>query len=75
MTCREVIAFLDEYVSQELDEGRAAAFERHLAECQACVAYLASYRQTIAMSRAALTGLPADMPPDLVRAVMAAVGR
>ena len=74
MTCREVIAFLDEYVSQELDEARAAAFERHLEVCEACVAYLASYRETVRMSRAALIDEPAAMPPDLVRAVMAAIG-
>jgi anti-sigma factor RsiW len=57
-TCREVIDFLLDYLEGELDADRRRAFERHLAECPSCVAYLDSYRATIELARGAERAAP-----------------
>lgn len=74
LTCEQLIAFLADYLEERLDAETLVAFERHLAVCRSCVAYLASYRETILMARAA-TLAPAlnveDVPEELVAAVLA----
>jgi anti-sigma factor RsiW len=72
-TCREVGTFLLAYLSGELPPAEHRGFERHLAVCPSCVAYLRTYRTTLTLSRAALgVAEPApDAPPELVRAVLA----
>jgi anti-sigma factor RsiW len=70
-TCREVISFLHEYVAGELPPDGAAAFERHLALCPSCAAYLASYRRTIELEKEAFDADAAPPPPQLVEAILA----
>lgn len=76
ITCEEVITFLSEYVARELDPDEALNFERHLARCPSCVAYLATYRQTILLCREVwweeLPGAPPELESELVRAILAA---
>ena len=78
MTCREFIDFLLDYHSGALPAGERACFEEHLAACPACLAYLDMYEQTIRLGKAACCDpeapLPADVPDDLVRAILAARG-
>jgi len=73
ITCKEVNEFLYLYVEDLLDEARRGVFERHLAICGDCANYLETYRETIRLIRASFEGrrlgLPAEVPPDLVRAV------
>ncbi len=47
LPCKEIISFLAEYIDGELPADTLFEFERHLAVCPSCVAYLQSYRQTI----------------------------
>jgi anti-sigma factor RsiW len=48
-------------------------FERHLAVCPSCVAYLKTYEQTILLAKAAADDpVPPDVPDSLVRAILAA---
>jgi anti-sigma factor RsiW len=72
VTCREFIGFLMEYLLNEVDRQE---FDAHLAECPSCVAYLKSYRETVKMSKAALSDLDqplTDMPPEeLIQAILA----
>lgn len=73
ISCREVFDFLIDYVSDELPQQTRAEFERHLAVCPPCVAYLNSYRDTIRLARTAGRETDAavrEMPEELVRAVM-----
>lgn len=73
--CRELITFLADYLANDLPAERRAAFEEHLAECRSCVQYLATYRETIRMARAAAAApeLSAEeMPEELVKAILAA---
>jgi anti-sigma factor RsiW len=80
ITCRELIEFLIDYTDGQLPEEARREFERHLAVCPSCVAYLKSYLKTIELGREAMgsddQSVPAGMPESLVRAVMAGrVGR
>lgn len=76
ITCRQLIDFIADYLDGELPDDSRREFERHLGVCPSCVAYLDSYRQTIALGKAALH--PCDdpasgiVPEGLVKAVRAA---
>lgn len=74
MTCREFADFLGDYISGELESNVRDSFERHLAICPNCVAYLSNYRDTIALGRSAFpdddAALPDDVPGGLVDAIL-----
>jgi anti-sigma factor (TIGR02949 family) len=75
VTCEELIEFLHAYLDGELAEDRRRLFERHLERCPSCVAYLDSYRRTIALARdSAAPGdpEPPELPEELVQAILAA---
>lgn len=76
MTCREFIAFLDEYFSGEQSAEVRVEFDRHLSLCEDCRTYLQTYDATIKLVRALGDTPdnvpPADVPEDLVRAILAA---
>lgn len=74
MTCREFTEFLDAYLAKALTSAEQVAFDEHLAECPDCVSYLGSYRQTVSVCQSlrGTTPLPADVPADLVEAILAA---
>lgn len=73
ITCRELITFLDHYVGGELPPAKAAEFERHLSVCPSCVAYLATYKETIALAQHSMGDSEIDdsAPEDLVLAILA----
>lgn len=70
MTCREVADFLFDYLSGELGNDVRARFERHLAVCGNCRAYLATYQATIRLARAATVTEPPPVPEALVSAIV-----
>jgi anti-sigma factor RsiW len=76
MTCRELVAFLMDYLDGQLSEPARLCFEEHLGECPDCVAYLATYQEAIRLAKETCTAgdatLPPDVPEDLVRVVLAA---
>lgn len=76
ISCREFIEFLIDYVENALPEQQRREFDRHMSMCPACVAYLNTYRQTIAAGKAALgrpeDPLPEEVPADLVKAILSA---
>ena len=76
LTCREVADFLMAYEDGELAPEARAEFDAHLAVCPDCVAYLASYRTTVALGRRAFADEDAaaaqHVPEDLVAGVLAA---
>lgn len=76
MTCQELIQFLDDYYEGNQLPDVRARFEAHLAVCAECRMYLATYRETIGLARAAsrtdedsLQGVP----PAMVNAVLKAL--
>jgi anti-sigma factor RsiW len=79
MTCREFVEFLGAYLSDELPEDVRDAFDRHLAECADCTAYLRTYEQTVRLAKAVCVEpegpVPAGVPEDLVQAILSACAR
>jgi len=74
LPCREIIAFLADYLDGSLAPETRSEFDRHLAVCPSCVAYLASYRETIRMAKAAsIDGDAGEPPEELVKAIVASV--
>jgi len=76
VNCRELIDFLGDYLQRELPPEQQAEFERHLAACTACANYLRTYQATVRLGKAALSPTedeaPAEVPEELLRAVLAA---
>jgi anti-sigma factor RsiW len=62
MTCREVIAILDDYVDGTMPAEVATELERHFTSCGPCRAYLATYRATRRLGAAAAR---AEMPAEM----------
>jgi anti-sigma factor RsiW len=80
MNCREFTEFLHEYLFGNLPAEERAEFDKHLAECPWCVAYLDSYRKTIQLEQTAFSGpedapLPDDAPEELIQAILRARAR
>ena len=76
MTCRELVEFLETYLDGELSDEVGRRFDEHLAACTECAAYLETYRETVKLAKGAFGDLddpvPADVPEDLVKAILAA---
>jgi anti-sigma factor RsiW len=76
LTCRELIDFLWRYVEDDLTPAERKTFDRHLAMCRSCRAYLDSYRKTIELGRVAFSDLdaevPDDVPEELIQGILAA---
>jgi len=73
MTCQQLIEFIARYRDDELAEGARTEFDRHLAACPSCVAYLKTYEQTLLLARASADDpVPSDVPESLVNAILAA---
>ncbi len=76
ITCRELIDFLADYVDDTLPPTERRVFEEHLSVCPDCQNYVASYKWTIALERAAMSRpddeVPPEVPSDLVQAILAA---
>jgi anti-sigma factor RsiW len=47
MPCRELVELITDYLEDRLSPIDRARFEGHLAECEACRAYVEQFRQTI----------------------------
>ena len=76
MTCQQFVEFLDRYCDASLPPAERERFEAHLSLCLDCRNYLATYRQTIRMSKDAFGDsnqpVPAEIPASLVKAILAA---
>jgi len=80
MNCREFTEFLHDYLLGGLLAEVRAEFDRHLAECPWCVAYLDSYKKTMQLARAAFAAgedhpPPSDAPDELIQAILCARSR
>jgi len=76
VTCREFADFMMDYLSDELSPESRAQFEHHLSLCINCRKYLTSYEETVKLGKRAFededAALPADVPEDVVKAILAA---
>jgi len=74
LTCRELSEFIADYVAGELAPQERSVFDEHLAECPDCRDYLRTYADTIRLAKDAYANepVPADVPEELVRAIVVA---
>jgi anti-sigma factor RsiW len=76
VTCREFAEFILDYLSGDLPDEVRARFERHLARCPNCPEYLRQYERAMRAGRLAFSHadepVPADVPDDLVAAILTA---
>jgi len=79
MSCREFTDLILEYLFGIGLAVERAEFDRHLAECPDCVAYLDSYQKTIQIEQVAFSNLDDtgsfDVPDKLVQAILRAWSR
>jgi anti-sigma factor RsiW len=71
LTCRDVLACLADYLSQELSTAERLAFAAHIAACDACVVYIRTYETAVRLGTAAYDDAIAD--PELVKRLAAAI--
>jgi len=75
MTCRDVTDVLDRYLDGDLSARQRLFLRVHLLGCRDCRNYLQSYELTTRAAKAAMLDLdgppPAQMPEELVRAILA----
>ncbi len=75
MTCQEFVDFIIGYLEHDVSEPERRTFEDHVEMCPPCLAYLETYRDTVALGRACADPegpLPEDVPEELVSAVLRA---
>jgi anti-sigma factor RsiW len=73
LTCRELTAFLADYVASELGAAQRSLFEEHMRTCPDCLAYLRSYTETMRLAKDAYADdpVPSAIPERLVQAILA----
>jgi anti-sigma factor RsiW len=76
VTCREFAEFMMDYLSGDLPADVRTRFDDHLTRCTNCRRYLTSYEETMKLGKHAFENesaeLPADVPDELVKAILAA---
>lgn len=74
ITCREFEEFILDYLDGTLPAGQRRIFELHMKICRECRDYLAAYKESITLGKAAFepteTPVPDEVPEDLVRAIL-----
>ncbi len=72
LTCKEILDFLDNYLSGNQAADVRAEFDRHLAVCPMCRDYLQTYSATVRLADASRQAVTQDAPEDLIQAILAA---
>ncbi len=67
LVCREAVELVSDYLDGTLSRRDRRRLEKHLAACDACQAYLAQVRATVAAS--GRVG-PEDLPDDVVEGLV-----
>ena len=67
LVCRDAVELVSDYLEGSLSRRQCRRLEKHLAQCDACTAYLDQMRSTIAAS--GRVG-PEDLPSDVVEGLV-----
>jgi anti-sigma factor RsiW len=66
LACQQVVELVTEYLDGAMEPARRARFERHLAGCDGCTAYLEQFRTTIAVvGRLGASDVPGPVMAEL----------
>jgi len=69
LACQQVVELVTEYLDGAMAPARRARFERHLAACDGCTAYLQQFRTTLAVvGRLDVGDVPAPVMAELLAA-------
>ena len=69
LACQEVVELVTEYLDGAMEPARRARFERHLADCDGCTAYLQQFRTTLTVvGRLDVGDVPAPAMAELLAA-------
>jgi len=72
LACRELVQLVTDYLEGLLPAAERDRFERHIASCRGCAAYLQQMRALVRTSgRIAIRSVRPTPPPGLVRAFAA----
>jgi anti-sigma factor RsiW len=75
MSCKEICAFLCDYVDGTLAAQSRDAFDAHMAACVHCKEYLDTYAETIRLSKRCCCPKlqpPPPLPEDMIAAIVQA---
>lgn len=61
LTCQQVTALLVDFIAGDMAAPMRMAFDVHLRHCQACTAFLATYRETIDATRSMRDEAPSEL--------------
>lgn len=80
INCQECIEFLMAYLDGDLPAEQRARFDEHLRLCPPCVEYVESYKQAVALARAAHGPAsepvkPTPVPDRLLTAILSSMGK
>lgn len=76
-TCRDTNKLMLDYVEGTLEPEKRRKLDAHLADCAECQAFLATYRDTIRLTRGALppeSEMPEELRTRLVRFLKSSSG-
>ena len=69
LACRELVQLVTDYLEDVLPPAERDRFERHVAACRGCAAYLRQMRDLVRLSgRVPAESIRPDPPPELLRA-------
>lgn len=77
MNCQEFIDFIMAYLDGELPDETSRVFRDHLGMCPPCEDYLDGYVKAVELGRICCKEgeeVPADVPDELIRAILKARG-
>ena len=76
LTCAEFESFMLDFLEGTLPKRQRLIFRMHLKVCRDCRSYMAAYERSVALGQAVFqdpeSPVPAEVPEDLVKAILAA---
>lgn len=64
MKCEEILDKISEYIDQELDPSLCQEIEKHIEDCEPCVAFVNTLKKTVALFKSSAESQP-DVPENV----------
>ena len=66
MNCQEILEKICDYIDKDMDPALCEEFEKHMDDCQPCVAFINTVKKTVE-----LFGAAGQLPPEIPKPVSA----